>query len=122
MLNWIASGQAMTDHIGVPPSCVHRSERAQQSVSCPLLADEILFDGNFAHLHACGATRAPLWASACAFVLGVCFDIMRYKYNGNNGYIGDQAGLDNDQRCWWQVAQAFSHYTHHASGGNYLVS
>lgn len=44
------------------------------------------------------------------------------QYNGNNGYIGDQKGMDPEQKCWWGVAQAFSHYTYHSSGGDSLVS
>eukprot|EP00904_Undaria_pinnatifida_P003734 jgi/Undpi1/13361/HiC_scaffold_8.g03020.m1 len=43
------------------------------------------------------------------------------KYNGNNGYVGDQSALDGDQKCWWQVAQAFSHFTYHNSNGRFLV-
>ncbi|CAN0348327.1 unnamed protein product, partial [Ascophyllum nodosum] len=43
------------------------------------------------------------------------------KYNGNNGYVASQSELSDDQRCWWQVAQAFSHFTHHKSAGNFLV-
>ncbi|CAN0389307.1 unnamed protein product [Pylaiella littoralis] len=43
------------------------------------------------------------------------------KYNGNNGYILDKSGLDDEQRCWWMVAQAFSHFTHHQSRGSLLV-
>ncbi|CAM9377138.1 unnamed protein product [Ectocarpus sp. 12 AP-2014] len=43
------------------------------------------------------------------------------KYNGNNGYILNKSGLDDEQRCWWTVAQAFSHFTHHQTGGEALV-
>ncbi|CAN0174564.1 unnamed protein product, partial [Hapterophycus canaliculatus] len=43
------------------------------------------------------------------------------KYNGNNGYILEKGDLDNEQRCWWMVAQAFSHFTYHQSKGSFLV-
>lgn len=43
------------------------------------------------------------------------------QYNGNNGYILNKSGLDDEQRCWWTVAQAFSHFTHHQTGGEALV-